>query len=154
MSATGRSDPLALKGNGNEHPARSQSETPAASTIHQHGDFGVRQHLVRFAADHESRYPAPPVGSHENYVATSFRRGLDNFFPWMVTDLVDRPVVDPRPLGGLLYDRQALVSDGLRVLGVGVLRVLEWARTEPELAPGFLVRSAPEPRRLVDRVGA
>ena len=31
---------------------------------------------------------------------------------------------------------------------------LERARTEPELAPGFLVRSAPEPCRVVDRVGA
>ena len=34
------------------------------------------------------------------------------------------------------------------------LNPLERARTEPELAPGFLVRCAPEPRRVVDRVGA
>src|SRR5262249_40550438 len=31
---------------------------------------------------------------------------------------------------------------------------LEPARTELKLAPGFLVRSAPKPRRVVDRVGA
>jgi hypothetical protein len=31
---------------------------------------------------------------------------------------------------------------------------LERARTERKLAPGFLIRSAPEPRRVVDRVGA
>src|SRR4029453_8951175 len=31
---------------------------------------------------------------------------------------------------------------------------LERARTELELAPGSLVRSAPQPRRVVDRVGA
>src|SRR5262245_45739409 len=31
---------------------------------------------------------------------------------------------------------------------------LERARTELKLAPGFLIRSAPEPRRIVDRVGA
>src|ERR1700738_5522322 len=34
------------------------------------------------------------------------------------------------------------------------LNPLERARTELELAPGFLVRSAPKPRRVVDRVGA
>src|SRR5262249_32161331 len=31
---------------------------------------------------------------------------------------------------------------------------LERARTEVKLAPGFLVRSAPKPRRVVHRVGA
>src|SRR5262249_19753244 len=31
---------------------------------------------------------------------------------------------------------------------------LERPRTEPEVAPGFFVRSTPEPRRVVDRVGA
>jgi len=34
------------------------------------------------------------------------------------------------------------------------LNPLERARTELKLAPGFLVRSAPKPRRVVDRVGA
>jgi len=34
------------------------------------------------------------------------------------------------------------------------LNPLEWAWTELKLAPGFLVRSAPKPRRVVDRVGA
>src|SRR5262245_53127240 len=34
------------------------------------------------------------------------------------------------------------------------LNPLEGPRMEPELAPGFLVRSAPDPRRVVDRVGA
>ncbi len=34
------------------------------------------------------------------------------------------------------------------------LNPLERARTELELAPGFLVRSAPKPRCVVDRVGA
>jgi hypothetical protein len=34
------------------------------------------------------------------------------------------------------------------------LNPLERARTERKLAPGFLVRSAPKPRRVVDRVGA
>src|SRR5262249_32155953 len=31
---------------------------------------------------------------------------------------------------------------------------LEPTRTELKLAPGFLIRSAPKPRRVVDRVGA
>jgi len=30
---------------------------------------------------------------------------------------------------------------------------LERARTKLKLAPGFLIRSAPKPRRVVDRVG-
>jgi hypothetical protein len=34
------------------------------------------------------------------------------------------------------------------------LNPLERARTELKLALGFLVRSAPKPRRVVDRVGA
>jgi hypothetical protein len=34
------------------------------------------------------------------------------------------------------------------------LNPLERAWTELKLAPGFLVRSAPKPRRVVDRVGA
>ena len=85
----------------------------------------MRQNLVRFAADHESRYPAPAVRGHEDYVAASFRRGLDNFLPRMVTDLVDPVVAEPRLLGGLLYHRQALICDGLRIFGVGVLGVLE-----------------------------
>ncbi len=34
------------------------------------------------------------------------------------------------------------------------LHPLERARTEPKLTPGFLVRSAPQPRGVVDRVGA
>jgi hypothetical protein len=34
------------------------------------------------------------------------------------------------------------------------LNPLERARTELKLAPGFLVRSAPKPRRVVDRIGA
>jgi predicted nucleic acid-binding Zn ribbon protein len=33
----------------------------AALAIHEYGDFRVRENLVRFAADHESRYPAPAV---------------------------------------------------------------------------------------------
>jgi hypothetical protein len=35
-----------------------------------------------------------------------------------------------------------------------ILDPLERTRTELELAPGFLVRSAPEPRCVVDRVRA
>jgi hypothetical protein len=34
------------------------------------------------------------------------------------------------------------------------LNPLERARTELKLALGFLVRSAPKPRRVIDRVGA
>jgi hypothetical protein len=34
------------------------------------------------------------------------------------------------------------------------LNPLELARTELKLAPGFLVGSTPEPRRVVDRIGA
>jgi hypothetical protein len=41
----------------------------------------VRQNLVRFAADHESRHPAPAMGGHEDYVAASFRRGFADFLP-------------------------------------------------------------------------
>src|SRR6266436_1217228 len=78
-----------------------ERDNPALA-IHKHGDFRVRQNLVRFAADHESRYPAPAVGGHENYVAASFRRSLDNLLPRMVTDLVDHLVGDPGQLGSLL----------------------------------------------------
>jgi hypothetical protein len=33
------------------------------------------------------------------------------------------------------------------------LNPLERARTKPKLAPGFLIRSAPQPRRVVNHVG-
>ena len=46
------------------------------------------------------------------------------------------------------YARSALISP------IFDLNPLERARTELKLAPGFLVRSAPKPRRVVDRVGA
>jgi hypothetical protein len=41
----------------------------------------------------------------------------------------------------------------VRDFGLG-LKPLERARTKLKLAPGLLVRSAPKPRRVVDRVGA
>src|SRR5262249_47425378 len=79
-----------------------ERDNPALA-IHQHGDFGVRQNLVRFAADHQSRYPAPAVGGHEDYVAAFFRRSLDNLLPRVVTDLVDHLAGDPGQFGSLLY---------------------------------------------------
>jgi hypothetical protein len=54
-----------------------------------------------------------------------------------------------RPSRPFLCDtRQRTYQSGLD------LNPLERARTELKLAPGFLVRSAPKPRRVVDRVGA
>src|SRR5207247_5012416 len=91
-----------------------ERDNPALA-IHKHGDFRVRQNFVRFAADHESRYPAPAVGGHEDYVAASFRRSLDNLLPRMVTDLVDHLVGDPGQLGRLLSHPRALTSEDLRL---------------------------------------
>src|SRR5262245_15821435 len=51
----------------------------------------------------------------------------------------------------LLYVRRAQRTYSDRSL---IQNPLERARTEVKLAPGFLVRSAPKPRRVVDRVGA
>lgn len=51
----------------------------------------------------------------------------------------------------LLYVRRAQRTYSVRSL---IHNPLERARTEVKLAPGFLVRSAPKPRRVVDRVGA
>ena len=53
---------------------------------------------------------------------------------------------DPPPF--MRYPRSALISPILD------LNPLERARMELKLAPGFLVRSAPKPRRVVDRIGA
>ena len=53
--------------------------------------------------------------------------------------------------GALLYVRRAQRTYSVRSL---IQNPLERARTEVKLAPGFLVRSAPKPRRVVDRVGA
>jgi hypothetical protein len=96
-------------------------EAIAALARHQHGNFRLRQNLVRFAADHESRHPAPAVGGHEDHVAASFRRSLDNFLPRMFSDLVDPLAADPRPLGDMLYHQQAFIGEDLRIFGVGFL---------------------------------
>src|SRR5262249_1352395 len=50
-------------------------------------------------------------------------------------------------------------ASGAQLLGITLspildLNPLEWARTKVKLAPGFLVRSAPKPRRVIDCVGA
>jgi hypothetical protein len=52
------------------------------------------------------------------------------------------------PPAFMRYARSVLISP------IFDLNPLERARTELKLAPGFLVRSAPKPRRVVDRVGA
>src|SRR5262245_14649554 len=51
----------------------------------------------------------------------------------------------------LLYVRRAQRTYSVRPL---IQNLLERARTEVKLAPGFLVRSAPKPRRIIDCVGA
>src|SRR5215831_8450188 len=51
----------------------------------------------------------------------------------------------------LLFVRRAQRTYSVRSL---IQHPLERARTEVKLAPGFLVRSAPKPSRVIDCVGA
>jgi len=63
-------------------------------------------------------------------------------------EAAERAVGDDHPGAGGEDARSALISP------IFDLNPLERARTELKLAPGFLVRSAPKPRRVVDRIGA
>jgi hypothetical protein len=70
-----------------------------------------------------------------------------------------QPTFDAAETGDLLgwESRQWCSVNRTRSVLIGPtfdLNPLERARTELKLAPGFLVRSAPKPRRVVDRVGA
>jgi hypothetical protein len=55
-------------------------------------------------------------------------------------------------LEAILVERHCTIAEA-RASDDGVLNPLERTRTELKLAPGFLVRSAPESRCVVDRVG-
>jgi hypothetical protein len=60
----------------------------------------------------------------------------------------------PHPSASLRRWRFVMLLPRERPRRNSIEKPLERARMELDLAPGFLVRGAPEPRRVVDRVGA